>query len=341
MAYIQFENIVKNYGRNVVLKNINLEIEKGELVTLLGPSGCGKSTLLRCLAGLETVTSGKIYLDGKDITNVSPRERDMGMVFQQYSLFPNMTVQQNVEFGMKLKKVDKQEMSERAERMIEIVGLKDKKNCYPGQLSGGQQQRAALARAIVTEPKVLLLDEPLSAIDALLRRSLQTEIRRIQKELNITAIFVTHDQEEAMVMSDEIHLLYGGNIEQSAKPVELYQNPATVFAASFIGNYNLLTKEQFTGLTREKAKCEQVAIRPEMIRLARANESEGIEPAEEGAYQIDGIVENGVPHGNVLRYTVAAGKQKLNVDVLFQDNEIYEPGSRCRLTIHKKDCIFL
>ena len=217
MAYIKFENIVKNYGRNVVLKNINLEIEKGQLVTLLGPSGCGKSTLLRCLAGLEEVTEGKIFLDGRNITNVNPRERDMGMVFQQYSLFPNMTVLENVEFGMKLKKTDKNEMKERAEDMLGIVGLKDKMYSYPANLSGGQQQRAALARAIVTEPKVLLLDEPLSAIDALLRKSLQAEIRRIQKELNITAIFVTHDQEEAMVMSDEIHLLYEGKIEQSAK----------------------------------------------------------------------------------------------------------------------------
>ena len=183
MAYIKFENIVKNYGRNVVLKNINLEIEKGQLVTLLGPSGCGKSTLLRCLAGLEEVTEGKIFLDGRDITNVNPRERDMGMVFQQYSLFPNMTVLENVEFGMKLKKTDKKEMKERAEDMLGIVGLKDKMYSYPANLSGGQQQRAALARAIVTEPKVLLLDEPLSAIDALLRKSLQAEIRRIQKKL--------------------------------------------------------------------------------------------------------------------------------------------------------------
>ena len=149
MAYIKFENIVKNYGRNVVLKNINLEIEKGQLVTLLGPSGCGKSTLLRCLAGLEEVTEGKIFLDGRNITNVNPRERDMGMVFQQYSLFPNMTVLENVEFGMKLKKTDKNEMKERAEDMLGIVGLKDKMYSYPANLSGGQQQRAALARAIV------------------------------------------------------------------------------------------------------------------------------------------------------------------------------------------------
>ena len=336
MAYIQFENIVKNYGRNVVLKNINLEIEKGQLVTLLGPSGCGKSTLLRCLAGLEDVTEGKIYLDGKDITNVNPRERDMGMVFQQYSLFPNMTVLQNVEFGMKLKKVEKKEMEECAKRMIEIVGLKDKMFSYPANLSGGQQQRAALARAIVTEPKVLLLDEPLSAIDALLRKSLQTEIRRIQKELNITAIFVTHDQEEAMVMSDEIHLLYEGKIEQSAKPVELYQNPATVFAASFIGNYNLLTNEQFHQISGRKKDCEQAAIRPEMIMLTK----EPVETEEE-TYQMTGVVTNRIPHGNILRYTVEVQNQKLNVDVLFQGKELYETGSTCSLQIAKKDCIFL
>ena len=242
MAYIQFENIVKNYGRNVVLKNINLEIEKGQLVTLLGPSGCGKSTLLRCLAGLEDVT----------------------------------------------------------------------------------------------EPKVLLLDEPLSAIDALLRKSLQTEIRRIQKELNITAIFVTHDQEEAMVMSDEIHLLYEGKIEQSAKPVELYQNPATVFAASFIGNYNLLTNEQFHQITGRKKDCEQVVIRPEMIMLTK----EPVETEEE-TYQMTGVVTNRIPHGNILRYTVEIQNQKLNVDVLFQGKELYETGSTCSLQIAKKDCIFL
>lgn len=335
MAYIQFKNIVKNYGRNVVLKNINLEIEKGQLVTLLGPSGCGKSTLLRCLAGLEDLTSGEIYLDGKNITNLSPREREMGMVFQQYSLFPNMTVEQNVAFGLKLKKVEKQEMKERVDRMIEIVGLKDKKASYPSQLSGGQQQRAALARAIVMEPKVLLLDEPLSAIDALLRKNLQVEIRRIQKELDITAIFVTHDQEEAMVMSDEIHLLYEGRVEQSAKPTELYRNPKTLFAASFIGNYNLIPAERFMWLTKEKVKCEQVAIRPEMIRIHPGHLE------EEDTYQIRGIIKESLPHGNILRYTVNAGEQELHVDVLFSDEEEYQPGSECYLSIKKGDCIFL
>ena len=335
MAYIQFEHLVKNYGTNVVLKNINLEIEKGQFVTLLGPSGCGKSTLLRCLAGLESVTEGNIYLEGKNITNTNPREREMGMVFQQYSLFPNMTVEQNVAFGLKLKKTEKKELQERVDRMIEIVGLKDKKAYYPAQLSGGQQQRAALARAIVTEPKVLLLDEPLSAIDALLRRSLQTEIRRIQKELNITAIFVTHVQEEAMVMSDEIHLLYEGKIEQSAAPSTLYQNPKTLFAASFIGNYNLLSGEAFASLTKDKIKCEHVGIRPEMIKISNTVSEE--EPAD----QIRGIIENAVVHGNILRYTVLAGKERLNVDVLFEHQEMHMPGKECYLTIRKEDCVFL
>lgn len=161
MSYIRFENISKSFGKNEVLKNIDLEVEKGQLVTLLGPSGCGKSTLLRCLSGLETVTSGKVYLDGNDITNVNPKDRDIGMVFQQYSLFPNMDVAQNVAFGLKLKKVPKEEITKRVEEMVDIVGLSDHLHHYPAQMSGGQQQRAALARAMVTHPKVLLLDEPL------------------------------------------------------------------------------------------------------------------------------------------------------------------------------------
>lgn len=240
MSYIRFENIVKSFGSNTVLKDINLEVEKGQLVTLLGPSGCGKSTLLRCLSGLEAVTSGKVYLDDRDITDVNPKDRDIGMVFQQYSLFPNMDVAQNVAFGLKMKKVPNAEIDKRVKEMVDIVGLSDHLHHYPSELSGGQQQRAALARAMVTNPKVLLLDEPLSAIDALLRHSLQVEIRRIQQELNMTAIFVTHDQDEAMVMSDVIHLMYNGKIEQSATPTEMYTEPVSKFAATFIGHYNMV-----------------------------------------------------------------------------------------------------
>ena len=236
MSYIEFQDINKYFGQNHVLKGIDLSIEKGELLTLLGSSGCGKSTLLRCLAGLEAVQEGKIYLDGTDITNLDARKREIGMVFQQYSLFPNMTVEQNLAFGLKRKKTDRAEIGAEVEKALDMVGLLDKRESYPTQLSGGQQQRVALARAIVMKPKVLLLDEPLSAIDAKLRKSLQIEIRRIQKELNMTTVFVTHDQDEAMVMSDRICLLNQGQIEQSGTPVEIYTAPKTRFAASFIGS---------------------------------------------------------------------------------------------------------
>ena len=328
------KHIVKNYGVTSVLKGIDLGIEKGELVTLLGPSGCGKSTLLRCLAGLEEVTEGQIFLDDQEITTLEPRKREIGMVFQQYSLFPNMTVTQNTAFGLKLKKKPEAEIREKVKNMLEIVGLSEQANRYPSQLSGGQQQRAALARAIVTEPKVLLLDEPLSAIDALLRRSLQTEIRRIQQELNITAVFVTHDQNEAMVMSDRIHLLHQGQIEQSASPTEMYLHPATGFAASFIGNYNSYTGTQFAALTGEKQEAEQVVFRPEAVVFSDSSRDDA------DCFWIKGTVKSQISHGNVLRYTVEANGQQIHVDTLFQEGEVCQAGRECRLQLKKKDCIY-
>ena len=211
MAYIEFRGICKSYdGVNQVLKNIDLDVEKGELVTLLGPSGCGKSTLLRSLAGLEQISSGKIILDGEDITNLPVQKRGISMLFQQYSLFQNMNVEENIAFGLKIAKMDKLTISEKVKKAIEMVDLVGKEKSYPSQLSGGQQQRVAIARAIVMEPKVLLLDEPLSAIDAKLRRELQEKIKNVQKKLKITTIFVTHDQDEAMIMSDRIHLMNQG-----------------------------------------------------------------------------------------------------------------------------------
>lgn len=335
MSYIKFENLYKSFGPNEVLKDINLEIEQGQLVTLLGPSGCGKSTLLRCLAGLETVTSGKVYLDGKDITNVDPKNRGIGMVFQQYSLFPNMTVLQNVMFGLSMKKVDKKVAEEKSKEMLQLVGLGDKLNQYPAQLSGGQQQRAALARAIVTEPKVLLLDEPLSAIDALLRHSLQVEIRRIQRDLGITAIFVTHDQEEAMVMSDMIHLMYNGQIEQSASPTELYTKPRTSFVASFIGHYNLFDAATMKKLTGEDVECENVAFRPEIIEISK-------KPIEkEDTFRMKGTINVSLPHGNIIRYAVMCGDIQVDVDELFGQSELFEYGDEVYMAVKKNECIFL
>ena len=329
MAYIRFENLNKSFGDNHVLKDINLDVEKGELVTLLGPSGCGKSTLLRCLSGLEKVTSGKIYLDGEDITDVDPRDRGIGMVFQQYSLFPNMSVKDNVAFGLKMKKVPKDEIDKKVKQMLEIVGLSDKIDQFPMQLSGGQQQRVALARAIVTEPKVLLLDEPLSAIDALLRHNLQIEIRRIQKELNITTIFVTHDQDEAMVMSDTIHLFNAGHIEQSGSPVDLYVTPKTKFTASFIGNYNLLPAEKFGKACGEEIDCSDVAIRPEIVKLSK-------EPVEsDTCYKIKGKITSFISHGNVIRFRVENEDIWLNSDIVFERELAFAEGDEVYATVEK------
>ena len=333
MSYIQFEHINKSFGSNHVLKDINLEVEKGQLVTLLGPSGCGKSTLLRCLAGLEQVTDGHIYLDGQEITDIIPRKRGIGMVFQQYSLFPNKNVRDNVAYGLKLKKLPKNEITQKVEQMLEIVGLSDKIDQYPSALSGGQQQRVALARAMVTAPKVLLLDEPLSAIDALLRKNLQIEIRRIQQQLGITTIFVTHDQDEAMVMSDKIHLFHDGRIEQSGTPEQIYTKPATKFAATFIGNYNLLKAEDFNQIFHAQVVCEDVAVRPEIITVQKEMPEE-----QSGLLVAEGEIENHIPHGNITRYQVNCGGVTLDADVVFQQQMEFREGDHVFVMV-KEDLV--
>lgn len=333
MAYIEFKNIDKFYGDNHVLKGINLEIEKGDFVTLLGPSGCGKSTLLRCLAGLEEISGGQILLDGEDITNKDPKDRNIGMVFQQYSLFPNMTVEQNLSFGLKLQKLPADEIHKRVADAIEMVDLKGKEKEYPGNLSGGQQQRVALARGIVMRPKVLLLDEPLSAIDAKLRKSLQTSIRRIHKELGLTSVFVTHDQDEAMVMSDVIHLFHEGNIEQSGSPVEVYTKPVTTFAAGFIGNYNILDSRAMEVMTGKKWN-RQVAIRPETFMLSR-------DPITTEDYTMQGRITDYVPRGNVLRYKISINNVEVYADVLFRSISMYNVGDSVNVGIADHNCVRL
>ena len=334
MAYISFQNVVKRFGDNVVLDHIQLDIEKGNLVTLLGPSGCGKSTLLRCLAGLEQVTEGTIILDGQDVTHVPASQRNIGMVFQQYSLFPNMTVEQNIGFGLKMQKMPKDEIADHVRRAVELVELKGKENQYPASLSGGQQQRVALARSIVTHPKVLLLDEPLSAIDAKLRKALQTRIREIHQELGLTTVFVTHDQDEAMVMSDAIELFHDGRIEQSGSPVSVYTSPVSTFAASFIGSYNQIPGGQFAALTGDAFDdaCT-VAIRPETITLTRRC------PKNPDAYTLNGTVLGSTPRGNVLRYSIQVGQVKFHVDALFRSFHIFDPGETLYLSIPKHDCL--
>lgn len=332
MAYIRFDKINKIFGTNHVLKDIELDVEKGQFVTLLGPSGCGKSTLLRCLSGLEQVTSGRIYLEGEDITEVIPRRRGIGMVFQQYSLFPNLSVRNNVAYGLKLKKMPRPEIDKKVVEMLDIVGLADKIDQYPAQLSGGQQQRVALARAMVTAPKVLLLDEPLSAIDALLRRNLQIEIRRIQQQLGITTIYVTHDQDEAMIMSDVINLFHAGKIEQSGTPEQIYTRPATKFAATFIGNYNLLNVKDFNKAFGTAIPKPDVAIRPEIVNLSR-------QPIHgEGLLTAQGKIAGFISHGNLIRFTIDVNGLQINADILFEDKMVYGVGDKVHVAV-KEDLV--
>lgn len=335
MSYIEFKNINKFYGENQVLKNISLNVEKGQFVTLLGPSGCGKSTLLRCLSGLEEISSGQIIMDGKDITDLEPRDRNIGMVFQHYSLFPNMTVEENIAFGLKMKKKSKQEIAKKVKEAMEMVELTGKEKEYPDNLSGGQQQRVALARSIVQEPKVLLLDEPLSAIDAKLRKSLQNSIKEVHKKLGLTSIFVTHDQDEAMVMSDTIHLFHEGKIEQSSDPITMYTSPVSKFAAAFIGNYNILTEQEFEKVTGRKIHSpEGIAIRPETLQI-----SDGKTP--EAEYVFEGVITDNTPKGNVLQYHVDVNGIPLKVDVLFRSKVLFENGNRIWISVADHNCIRL
>ncbi|OKJ06687.1 ABC transporter ATP-binding protein [Kitasatospora sp. CB01950] len=234
-ATVEFRSLRRQFGTTTALDGLDLTVEPGELLALLGPSGCGKTTALRILAGFETHDSGEVLVDGEDITRIPAHKRDAGMVFQSYSLFPHLTAADNVAFGLRMRGVAKAERRKRAHELLELVGLPQRAEHYPHQMSGGQQQRIALARALALQPRVLLLDEPLSALDAKVRLSLREEIRRLQQELGITTLFVTHDQEEALSMADRVAVLRAGQLEQCATPSELYSRPATAFVAEFVG----------------------------------------------------------------------------------------------------------
>jgi len=234
-AAVELDGVVKSYGSHRALDGIRLAVRPGEFVALLGPSGCGKTTALRALAGLESIDEGRIEIDGRDVQDLPTNRRDIGMVFQSYSLFPHLTALENVEFGLRMRKVARAERRARALESLALVGLDERGGRFAHELSGGQQQRVALARALVTRPRVLLLDEPLSALDAKVRVSLREQIRRIQTELGITTLFVTHDQEEALAVADRVAVMNAGRIEQIGTPEELYRTPATAFVADFVG----------------------------------------------------------------------------------------------------------
>jgi len=323
MSYLSISHVTKQFGDTVVVDDFNLDIDKGEFVSFLGPSGCGKTTTLRMVAGFEIPTSGKILLDGVDITDKAPNQRNVGMIFQSYALFPNMTVAQNIGFGLSVRKESKEMISQRVDEMISLINLEKHTTKYPYQLSGGQQQRVSLARALAIHPQVLLLDEPLSALDAKIRVSLRAEIRAIQKKLGITAIFVTHDQEEALSISDRIVVMNSGLMEQVGTPFEIYNFPTTVFSANFVGSLNNASAEvvdpalslisidgvQFESSVdlkeRKKGDKVRVAIRPE--RLSFASE-------QKKANVVDATIENITFLGSVVRIRVKIGNTNFNMD---------------------------
>ncbi|HKZ70246.1 MAG TPA: ABC transporter ATP-binding protein, partial [Anaerolineales bacterium] len=286
MAFLELHNVSKTFqkGAGAAVNNFNLNAERGEFISFLGPSGCGKSTTLRMIAGFEATTTGTITIDGNDMTPVPPNKRNVGMVFQSYALFPNLTVAGNIGFGMMVAGKPKSEIRSRVNEMLDLIHLPGYGPRYPYQLSGGQQQRVALARAIALRPSLLLLDEPLSALDAKIRVELRAEIRRIQQQLGITTIYVTHDQEEALSLSDRIVVMSAGNIEQIGTPFEIYNFPQTPFAASFVGHLNLipvtiLDTAQYSFNGRSLALAQptkfgkgaqaRLAIRPEEFRLGK------------------------------------------------------------------------
>ncbi len=310
---VRFENVTKRYGAVMALKPLTLEIQPGTLCTLLGPSGCGKTTTLRLIAGLESASEGRILIGGEDVTHLSATYRKVSMVFQSYALFPHMSVAENVAYGLTMRKLGKSEIRDRVEAGLEMVGLKGFGARLPSELSGGQQQRVAVARAIVLEPEVLLLDEPLSNLDAKLRRHVREEIRQIQQRLGLTAVYVTHDQEEAMAVSDRIIVMKNAEIAQAGTPHDLYERPASAFIADFIGDANLLAAEvtaSGAGETRlrllgqdytlplasELKGAAKMVLRPHQVQL-RAEPQAGTIPAE---------VTYAAYLGNNVQYTLAS-----------------------------------
>ncbi|GAA3823746.1 ABC transporter ATP-binding protein [Cellulomonas soli] len=293
---VRLRALRKQFGDVVAVDGVDLDVQDGEFLTLLGPSGSGKTTVLRLIAGFELPSSGTVELAGTDVTRRAPFERDVNTVFQDYALFPHMTVQDNVAYGLRVKKVGRKERASRALEALASVRLEGYGTRRPAQLSGGQRQRVALARALVNRPRVLLLDEPLGALDLKLREQMQVELKAIQRQVGITFLFVTHDQEEALTMSDRIAVFAGGRIEQVGTPAEVYENPATPFVAGFVGTSNLLTD---TAASRVLGRPGTWSVRPEKIRLGGADARP--EPGERGAL---GTVQEVVYVGSATRFLV-------------------------------------
>jgi putative spermidine/putrescine transport system ATP-binding protein len=341
MSFLELINVHKSFGRSAAVSDFNLKVEQGEFVSFLGPSGCGKTTTLRMIAGFEQPTAGKIVMDGVDLTRKAPNQRNIGMVFQSYALFPNMTVVGNIGFGLRVARHPSGAIKQRVDEMLALIKLEHLGERYPYQLSGGQQQRVALARALAIQPQLLLLDEPLSALDAKIRLSLRNEIRQIQRQLGLTTVYVTHDQEEAMSLSDRIVVMNHARIEQVGTPFEVYNFPKTPFVASFVGTLNSVTAQVIDashGLVRvagQEVRTDRslnghrregqltLALRPELLALA---------PATNGDNELVGRVENITFLGAVVRIQVRLGDALLNVDT-FNNPHLTLPAHGEQVTV--------
>ena len=300
---VRLERVTKRFGNVLAVDGVDLDVHDGEFLTMLGPSGSGKTTMLRMIAGFELPTAGRILLHGEDVTKWPPFDRDVNTVFQDYALFPHMTVAKNIEYGLRVKKVGRAERKQRVDEALDVVRLGGFEERKPGQLSGGQRQRVALARALINRPRVLLLDEPLAALDRKLREEMQVELKHIQERVGITFVLVTHDQGEALTMSDRIAVFSAGRVEQIATPAEIYENPATPFVADFVGTSNLISGAPATALLGDPAP---VTIRPEKIRLGDAGETPG-----DGEIAATGTIRDVLYLGSDTRYrvTVDAGAE--------------------------------
>lgn len=351
--FLKIENLVKTFPSRdrkkdfYAVDNVSLNFKHGELTTLLGPSGCGKTTTLRMLAGFEFPTSGKVIVDGKDITTQPPNKRDVGMVFQNYALFPHLTVYENVSYGLKIKKVDKAELKNKTEKVLSLMRLEEMKDRSPSQLSGGQQQRVAIARAIITEPKILLFDEPLSNLDAKLRQYMRIELRNLQRRLGITSIYVTHDQEEAMAISDRVVILNNGKVQQVASPLEIYLSPANSFVADFIGNSDIL-KASVNEITEKSIRLSLEEINIQVKNVSDHGFQKGdvvdcaIKPEfwsidDQGDFLVEIIQATFL--GSYMEYLAQLGKQSFKfVDYYYHENGRKEAGSKVRLKL-KNDLV--
>lgn len=351
MAYLELNNISKAFGGAEAVKDFNLKVEKGEFVSFLGPSGCGKTTTLRMVAGFEAPTTGRVVLNGEDVTSKPPNRRDVGMVFQAYALFPNMTVGGNIGFGLRVARRPGDEIKKRAAEMLELIHMPDFGDRYPYQLSGGQQQRVALARALALSPQVLLLDEPLSALDAKIRVALRSEIRAIQRTLGITAIYVTHDQEEALSLSDRVVVMHAGKIEQVGSPFEIYNFPQTSFVAGFVGTLNAVEAEvvdpanrilRLEGATFQAADSLDTKRAGDRVMLAIRPERLSFAAQERKANLFEGVIENITFLGSIVRIQISLGNNKLFMDTFNNPFlELPKIGAKAEITCSQEAILIL